>query len=139
MYLRNESPFLRCLNCNISLSVRRSSIFYRSRLQIRQIVLLIFRCFVREHPLITIVEDSEISRDSVIKLFKKIRALIKEKVTEEYFTDTQLGIENEAGEGHPTVEVDETHLATIDGDTKWLFGLYDRGTEDFKSILCWKW
>ncbi|CAG9322619.1 unnamed protein product [Blepharisma stoltei] len=60
-------------------------------------VRLIFHCFVREQSMITIVEDSEISKDAVIKLFKKLRALISEHEIENYFTDNQLGIEDEDG------------------------------------------
>ncbi|CAG9335510.1 unnamed protein product [Blepharisma stoltei] len=135
-YRNGGSMFLRCTLCNLSFSIRRRSIFSQSRLSISKMVRLIFHCFVREQSMITIVEDSEISKDAAIKLFKKLRALISEHEIENYFTDNQLGIEDENGQDHPTVELDETHIMTMDHDPKWLFGIFDRGEQKTIDLLC---
>ncbi|CAG9316468.1 unnamed protein product [Blepharisma stoltei] len=42
------------------------------------------------------------------------------------------GIENEPGESHPTVELDETKVLRNDRwyhEIRWAFGVYDRGTK----------
>jgi len=77
--------------------------------------------------------QEKLSITTIQEIFQKLRNFVTLNMMKEW-QECQIGIVP-AQDGIPRVEVDETHLLHSDGQPVWLFGMYDRGTQDVRLIV----
>ena len=128
---------------DIKVNIRNNSIFSNFKTDIRILYFLLFYNFVDNKS----VKDSylnckelskqlkikNVTKRSVSKFFNTIRVKIKNKMHKKW-EEKQLGIEP-CTNGKSYCEIDESKIINYNNETRWMFGIYDRGTNDIRIFF----
>ena len=128
---------------DIKVNIRNNSIFSNFKTDIRILYFLLFYNFVDNKS----VKDSylnckelskqlkikNVTKRSVSKFFNTIRVKIKNKMHKKW-EEKQLGTEP-CSNGKSYCEIDESKIINYNNETRWMFGIYDRGTNDIRIFF----
>ena len=125
---------------DIKLNIRKGSIFEDIKADIRILYFLIFYNFVENKSVkesyINITEFcsqfklEKMTKKHISKFYQILRNKIKETMHNEW-NQTQLGTEP-CNNGKCYCEIDESKIINYNNETRWMFGIYDRGTHDIR-------
>ena len=74
-----------------------------------------------------------ISKANIIKFYRIVREKIK-NVMRKKWKDNLLGTEP-CENGKSYCEIDESKIISYNGEVRWMFGLYDRGSKDIRIFF----
>ena len=128
---------------DIKVNIRNNSIFSNFKTDIRILYFLLFYNFVENKS----VKDSylnckelskqlkigKVKKRIVSKFFNTIRIKIKNKMHKTW-AENKLGIEP-GPNGKSYCEIDESKIINYNNETRWMFGIYDRGTSEVRIFF----
>ena len=122
------------------LNIRNGSVFENFKTDIRILYFLIFYNFVENKSVKDSYNNSlEFSRQLhivyvtkklVSKFFNTLRIKIK-NIMHKIWNENKLGIEP-CKNGKSYCEIDESKIINYNNETRWMFGIYDRGSNDVR-------
>ena len=125
---------------DIKLNIRKGSIFEDIKADIRILYFLIFYNFVENKSVKeSYINTSEfcsqfklekMTKKHISKFYQILRNKIKETMHNEW-NQTQLGTEP-CNDGKCYCEIDESKIINYNNETRWMLGIYDRGTHDIR-------
>ena len=128
---------------DIKVNIRNNSIFNNFKTDIRLLYFLLFYNFIENKS----VKDSylnckelskqlkieNVTKRIISKFFNKIRIKIKNKMHKKW-EEIKLGTEP-CHNGKTYCEIDESKIINYNNETRWMFGIYDRGTYEIKIFF----
>ena len=122
------------------INLRKGSIFEKIKVDIRMLYFLIFYNFIENKSVkLSYINSKEfakqlkldyITKKSVSKFFKILHKKIKTKM-QKTWKETMLGMEP-CQNGKSYCEIDESKIINYNNETRWMFGIYDRGSKDIR-------
>jgi len=121
-------------------NIRADSTFENIQTEIRILYFLLFYNFVENKVIsksyLNTLQFSKqlklqsITKKQVSKFFHKVRIKIKNKM-HKIWKENKLGLEPSES-GKPSCEIDESKIANHKNETRWMLGIYDRGTKEVR-------
>ena len=127
----------------VTVNIRNKSIFESTKTDLRILYFLLFYNFVENKSInqryLNCKESTKqlwfesISNANIIKFYSVIREKIKNTMHKTW-KDNLLGMEP-CENGKSYVETDESKIVSYNGEVRWMFGLYNRGSKEIRIFL----
>ena len=127
----------------LTVNIRNKSIFESTKTDLRILYFLLFYNFVENRSInqsyLNCKESTKqlwfesISNANIIKFYRVIREKIKNTMHKTW-KDNLLGMES-CENRKSYVEIDESKIVSYNGEVRWMFGLYDRGSKEIRIFF----
>ena len=127
----------------LTVNIRNKSIFESTKTDLRILYFLLFYNFVENKSInqsyLNCKESTKqlwfesISNANIIKFYRVIREKIKNTMHKTW-KDNLLGMES-CENRKSYVEIDESKIVSYNGEVRWMFGLYERGSKEIRIFF----
>lgn len=127
-------------NHDIKVNIRKYSFIENFKADLRMVYFIIFYNFALNYLIYKAFNNAKefakdiniptISRKNIAKIYNTIRIKIKNEM-HLFWHNNLMGIEPST-DGKSQIEIDESKVITHDNNTRWMFGIFDRGNYDIR-------
>ena len=125
-----------CKRCSTNRSLRFRSFFMGYRLTLIELTRLIIHYFINKISIKETVSATGVSYKTISKLFATVREYISDIVRLGY-EDSPLGVVAQEAPNEddqvPVVEMDESLFSHFGRQQVWVFGIFDRGSNEIRA------